>query len=264
MKIHVLMENTASRPDLATEKALSLFVETQRHTLLFDAGQTGAFGDNAKKMGVDLQDADLAVLSHGHYDHGGGLSCFLAQNDHAPVYLSQHAFLPLFNGTEKYIGLDRSLQGHSRLIATQDDCIIDDTLSLHACNRKEKIRPTDPFGLTVKQGDQFLPDDFRHEQYLLVQEAGKRILFSGCSHKGILNIVHWFQPDILIGGFHFKKLDPQDPGDLGQLEQAAYGLLSYPTQYYTCHCTGTGQYQVLRQIMGDRLNSLSAGMSVTL
>ena len=45
-----------------------------------------------------------------------------------------------------------------------------------------------------------IPDDFRHEQYLLVTEGERRILFSGCSHKGVLNLAAWFEPDIMVGG----------------------------------------------------------------
>ena len=99
------------------------------------------------------------------------------------------------------------------------------------------------------------PDDFRHEQYLLIEEQGKRILISGCSHKGILNIARWFRPDVLIGGFHFMKMDPEDP----RLEQAALALLELPTVYYTGHCTGQEQFAKLKQWMGDRLHYISAG-----
>ena len=56
--------------------------------------------------GVDLAAVDLAVLSHGHYDHGGGLARFLELNSTAPVYLNEHAFEPHYHGAERYIGLD--------------------------------------------------------------------------------------------------------------------------------------------------------------
>ena len=108
MKITALIENTSAR-GLPTEHGLSLFVETAEHKFLFDMGQTDLFARNAETLGVDLSKVDFAVLSHGHYDHGGGLNTFLALNDHAPVYMSRYAFEPHYNGTEKNIGLDQGL-----------------------------------------------------------------------------------------------------------------------------------------------------------
>lgn len=264
MKISVLIENTSSESGVIAEHGLSLFIETKRHKILFDTGQTTAFAKNAEKMGIDLREADIAVLSHGHYDHGGGLKHFLELNGNAKVYMSQHAFKPYFNGVDKYIGLDQTLQGNERFTLTWDELQIDEELSLYSCNHKERIVPTDNFGLNMLMDGQLQPDDFRHEQYLLVQNGKQKVLFSGCSHKGILNIVNWFQPDILVGGFHFVKLDPDHPVDRKRLEEAARELLQYSTRYYTCHCTGTMQYQFLKEIMGDRLNYISAGQMVTL
>ena len=71
MKLVTLMENTTCREDLCCEHGLSLYLETGDHKILFDAGQSGAFAENAEKLGVNLQNVDFAVLSHGHYDHGG-------------------------------------------------------------------------------------------------------------------------------------------------------------------------------------------------
>lgn len=264
MKIDVLMENTAIHSQLTAEHGLSLLIETNRHKILFDAGQTGAFADNARYMGIDLQQVDLAVLSHGHYDHGGGLKRFLELNDHAPVYLSRDAFMPHFHGTQKYIGLDRSLIGSDRLVYTADELKIDGELSLYSCNQKEKSVPADSAGLHMITQGVLLPDDFRHEQYLLIHDQKRRILVSGCSHKGILNIANWFRPDVLIGGFHFMHLDPDVLSDRTFLENAAQRLLQGTAKYYTCHCTGVRPYQFLKEIMGDRLEFLAAGQSVCL
>ena len=85
MKIYTLMENTTCNEALACEHGLSLYIEAAGKRILFDAGQTGAFADNAEKMGIDLSQVDICILSHGHYDHGGGLKRFLEVNDHAPI-----------------------------------------------------------------------------------------------------------------------------------------------------------------------------------
>jgi 7,8-dihydropterin-6-yl-methyl-4-(beta-D-ribofuranosyl)aminobenzene 5'-phosphate synthase len=111
-------------------------------------------------------------------------------------------------------------------------------------------------GLNMIQDGRMTEDDFRHEQYLLVVENGKRILFSGCSHRDILNIMHWFRPDICIGGFHLSKL-PLDETLAGY----AKALDAYPTAYYTGHCTGTAQYQFMKERMRN-LHYLSVGDTV--
>lgn len=256
MKITTLVENTAISPDLTAEHGLSLFVETENSRFLFDAGQSGAFADNARKLGVDLKTADFAVLSHGHYDHGGGMARFLEINRRAKIYVNQNAFKSYYNGTEKYIGLDPRLRESPRLVLTGDEYTIAPGLALFSCNQRPRRIPTDPFGLTEGVGQFSLPDEFRHEHYLLIEENGRRILLSGCSHKGILNILHWFRPDILVGGFHFKQLTP----DSEQLRRYAEAMAKFDTVFYTGHCTGQAQYQVLKTILGSRLHAISTGI----
>jgi 7,8-dihydropterin-6-yl-methyl-4-(beta-D-ribofuranosyl)aminobenzene 5'-phosphate synthase len=229
-------------------------VETKGIKLLFDFGQTEAFAENAEKLGIDLSEADVAVLSHGHYDHSGGLERFLQLNETAPVYISRYAFRPHFNADGKDIGVAAELRGIDRLILTQDRMDLGGDMTLLSCNDLGRPYPTDAYGL--KEYDR--PDEFLHEQYLLVEENGKRIVLSGCSHKGILNIAGWLQPDVLIGGFHFMKLDPET--DRKTLDNAAKELLHSDTVYYTGHCTGAAQYDYLKTIMGDRLQALTTGM----
>ena len=105
MKITTLMENTASAECYTAEHGLSIFIETKNHVILFDSGASGAFADNAEKLGVDLGKVEMAVLSHGHYDHGGGLLRFMEKNKTAPIYMSACAFEPhLKNGGAEDIG----------------------------------------------------------------------------------------------------------------------------------------------------------------
>ncbi|MBQ3048539.1 MAG: MBL fold metallo-hydrolase, partial [Oscillospiraceae bacterium] len=138
MKITVLAENVSAHENIGAEHGLSLYIETSEHKILFDMGQSSLFTENAEKLGVDLSDIDAAVLSHGHYDHGGGLGEFLELNRTAPVYLSRFAFEPHYNGTEKYIGLDTSLAKSDRLIFTDDSCKIGEGLTLFTCNSFDK------------------------------------------------------------------------------------------------------------------------------
>ena len=230
MKITALTENTSSREDLGSEHGLSLFIETGETRLLFDMGQSGLFAENAEKLGVDLSSAELAVLSHGHYDHGGGLPVFLEINDRAPVFLSRYAFDECHNAEGKYIGLDLKLKIEPRLVFTGEETELSPALHLYACNEREPAHPIDSAGLTVRRGGEVVPDGFRHEQYLLIEEAGKRVLISGCSHKGILNLLDWFAPDVVVGGFHLMKR-PADgqPGPLrGSPGEGGHAFLYLP------------------------------------
>ena len=252
MKITALTENTTENSNLNTEHGLSLYIETENRKILFDMGQTDLFAENAEKLGVDISAVDIAVLSHGHYDHGGGISKFLQINDKAPVYISKYAFEPHYSGKEKYIGLDISLCNNERLITVDDYFQLDDNLELFSCNQHNREYPTNSFGLNMIVNDNMVDDDFRHEQYLLITENKKKVLISGCSHKGILNIMQWFNPDVLVGGFHFMKLDPTGK-ESSELENSANLLKNFNTTYYTCHCTGVEQYNYIKIIWASKL-----------
>ena len=261
MKITVLCENTSFCEDLLAEHGLSLYVETKKHKLLFDMGQTDAFWRNAERLGIDLGQVDVAVLSHGHYDHGGGLVYFLEHNQKAKVYVSRHAFGAYHNAAGDYIGLDSTLKNSDRIVLVGDALKIDEELSLYSCNDRQCAHEIKHYGLGVREADTLLPDGFLHEQYLLVNDGQKRVLFSGCAHKGVLNIVQWFAPDVFVGGFHFMKLDP-DTADRQLLQQAAKEMLTYPTVYHTGHCTGLPQFDYLKTLMGQKLHSLSTGKEI--
>ena len=261
MKIYTLMENTTCNEALVCEHGLSLYIEAAGKRILFDAGQTGAFADNAEKMGIDLSQVDICILSHGHYDHGGGLKRFLELNNHAKVYVSRHAFGDYYNGEEKFIGLDWELLNSEQITFVRDNLTLSDTLSLHTCPNFPQVYFTDAYGMQVKRRNQLEVDDFRHEMYLLIREGERRIIVSGCSHRGVMNLKTWFAPDVFIGGFHLMKLDPAS--DAAQLHHIADQLLQGHTVYYTGHCTGEGPYACLKAHMGDRLHALSTGMTLT-
>ena len=263
MRITTLIENTSCGDGFASEHGISLLIETGKHIILFDAGQSDAFARNAEKLGVDLRDVDFAVLSHGHYDHGGGLTRFLEINEKAPVYVNCHAFEEHFHGADRYIGLDCRLKESGRILFAGDECRVDEGITLYSGNGRETVTPVDSSGLCVKKDGVLCPEDFCHEQYMLVEEDGMRCLFSGCSHRGILNIMHWFAPDVLVGGFHFKDIALDDAGR-ERLRKAADVLLGYRTVYYTGHCTGMEQYRFLKELMGDALHYISAGSVISL
>lgn len=257
MKIIPLSENTSHYPEIENEHGLCLYIETSEYKILFDFGQSDLFCRNAKRLGIDIENVDIAILSHGHYDHGGGHTAFRKSNSHAPLYVSQHAFDKFYS--DKYIGLPDTVAGDPNLVFVHQTHTIAPGITLYSGNCV-MFDKTTCGNLTTEQNGIRVPDDFRHEIYLLIQENGKSVLFSGCSHRGILQITKHFAPDVLIGGFHFKNLDPREYHTY--LENAAATLCVQNTLYYTCHCTGIPQYNFLKERMGAQLHYLSCAKSI--
>lgn len=288
MIIKTLMENTTKDCKLSSEHGLSLYIEACGHKILFDAGQTDAFAKNAEVMGVELADVDIAILSHGHYDHSGGLVRFLELNQKAKLYINEHAFNKFYSmktkapaevsspeavayisevsspdGVDytpvlKEIGIAPTFKEQERVVITSDSTMLGEGIQLLTCNSKERQYTSNSDNLFVETEDKVEADTFLHEQYLLITEQDKRVLISGCSHKGIQNIVSWFQPDVLVGGFHFKGITMDAEGK-AKLEEHATMLQKYDAKYYTCHCTGVEQYEYMKKQMGTQVEYLAAG-----
>lgn len=257
MKIHCLIENTLAHPGLVAEHGLSLLIETGGLRILFDMGASPSFAENAALMGLDLAAVDMAVLSHGHYDHGGGLLRFLELNNHAPVWVSPHAFEPHFNAAGKDIGLSPALAGHPRLrSAIEGITHLAPGITLHRATTLPATYPPAGEGMSTIATGTRMPDDFRHEQYLLIEDAGRRILISGCTHRGILNIATHFKADFLTGGFHLMK------STAAECRQVAHILSSLPTTFYTGHCTGSVAFGILKSRLGNRLHHFSTGQAM--
>ncbi|MBQ8418669.1 MAG: MBL fold metallo-hydrolase [Phascolarctobacterium sp.] len=257
MKIYALLENISHNESLACEHGLSLYIEADGKKILFDTGASDLFADNAQKMGINLKTVDFAVISHGHYDHGGGLKKFIELNETAPIYISNKGFEQYYSGTDFNVSIPAGLAGNERFILTSAPLKLSEHITLLNCNDREAKYYANPYGLNKLVNGEFIPDDFLHEQYLIIEENGKRIVISGCSHKGILNIMEWLKPDILIGGFHFFKLTTEGE-DKATLDKSALILNEHNATYYTCHCTGVEQYDYLKAQM-PRLNYLSTG-----
>lgn len=257
MKIYALLENISHDESLACEHGLSLYIEADGKKILFDTGASDLFAINAEKMGIDLKAVDFAVISHGHYDHGGGLKKFIELNETAPIYISDKGFDQYYSGTDFNVSIPEGLAGNERFVLTSAPIKLSENITLLNCNERQAKYYADTYGLNKLVNGEFIPDDFLHEQYLIIEENGKRIVISGCSHKGILNIMEWLQPDILVGGFHFFRLTTAGEDAL-TLDKSANILNQHNATYYTCHCTGVEQYEYLKAQM-PKLNYLATG-----
>ncbi len=270
MKITVLLENTACREDVKREHGLSLHVAAGTHSVLFDMGPNAAFLENAEKLGVDVAAVDTAFLSHAHDDHSGGLALFCKRNETAPVYLQKEAWGQYYVVTPqkcRYLGLDKALRRYeSRFRLTEGVTKIDETLTVFSGGMGRDLWSHANDTLREKVGDDYPPDAFRHEQNLIVTENGKAVLFGGCAHNGIVNILRRAEellgraPDAVFAGFHLfnPSLGQSEPRSL--VEAVAQELAARPgTAYYTGHCTGQEAFGVLKETLGDRLHHMSGG-----
>ena len=245
-----------------SEHGLSLLIEANGRTVLFDAGQSGAIVGNASALGIDLSKVDTAVLSHGHYDHADGFPAFFQVNETACVYAHTGFDLPHYHG-EKFIGVCPELAGSSRVRLVCSSLNLGDGFSLVSYADRTPVWPIDSDCLEEDARDGREPERFLHEHYLIVRENDVCLLVSGCSHRGIANIMQWSRDEGIthvIGGFHLMRT----PTDSNRIEQTAHELLRYPATYLTCHCTGLDQYARLKELMGDKLGYLSTGSVVQL
>ncbi|MFW5685450.1 MAG: MBL fold metallo-hydrolase, partial [Spirochaetota bacterium] len=165
--ITVLLENNAASEDLAYEHGLSIWIETPDGAVLFDTGHSDAFVQNAERLGVRVERAAALVISHGHYDHAGGLAAALSRTD-APLYVGPGIADPratTTNGVRRDIGLDPSVlesaRGRVRLVAERTR-ILDAVEVFPAAPRLGPI-PSDNARLMRRTDAGYEPDPFHDE-----------------------------------------------------------------------------------------------------
>lgn len=278
MRVTVLMENSTPSSRLAARHGLSLWLELDDgRRVLFDMGPNDGFLANARSLGVDVTEADLAVVSHGHYDHGGGLGAFLAACGDAgrdvPVYVREHAFEEHVSGTpERHhaIGLDPALATDPRVRPTGERCDLGGGLALFSTARRAHPTARSNGRLMERRDGALVPDRFLHEQSLLVREGDRLALVSGCSHGGVLNLMDAAEGlagaplTSVVAGFHLMDPSGGTVEDEGLTRSLARELAARPARYLTCHCTGTDAFALLRDELGGRVSYLHVGSRVTL
>lgn len=284
MYIRNLVENTCMRYGLQGEHGLSFYIETAGHKVLFDTGASMKFWKNARRMGIRLEDVDTVILSHGHHDHGGGLTAFLEKNTKAKIYMRKSAFRRHYSDLRKETGgtlpdiaecadisLDRALMDHDRMIYVDKPMyMIDNELMLLSGIIPLRLQPDTCRRLYEEDGQGLNYDTFTHEQHLIITEGGRHALFCGCSHTGIVNILENFRenigtaPDLVVGGFHLSNPRQGTMADERLMEKIAAELMRYEDcRYYTCHCTGKQAYEWLRIRMGEQIQYVATGDAVT-
>jgi 7,8-dihydropterin-6-yl-methyl-4-(beta-D-ribofuranosyl)aminobenzene 5'-phosphate synthase len=283
MKVTVLVENTRleDRSDLHAEHGLSLHIERQGQQILFDTGASDAFLPNAGRLEVDLAAVDLAVISHHHYDHGGGLARFLETNGRSKVYLRSHDaagfyFRALGGLVKRPIGLDRTLfkTYADRFEFVDRPTEVAPDLFILTKVGEPYPRPKGNRYLFVEKEGALRLDSFDHELVMVLRKEDGLVVFTGCSHLGILNMVDAVTKQFegtpikaVFGGFHLVSIPIFNTmaGSKAEVEEIGREMLRYPiAKVFTGHCTGSKAYRVLKGVMGEKLAYLPTGSSVAI
>ena len=282
MRIVALLENTLAEreKDLTPEHGLSLYIERDDQRLLFDTGATQAFRQNAERLGIDIAGVDVAVISHHHFDHGGGLPYFLETNHEAKVYLRKcdegdYTFRA-FGIIKKYIGLDTELFQRYPARFEFVEGFTEILPGVFILTEIEKRYPL-PKGnrrLFVERAGVRSLDNFEHELVMVVKEEAGLAVFTGCAHGGILNMIDTVVrrfPGVAIkavfGGFHLVGIPVLNTmaGSRREVEDIGREMLKYPIgSVYTGHCTGMKAYRILKRVMGEKLQHFPTGSEVVL
>lgn len=150
MKIITLMENTCGAEGFLFEHGLSLYIETKKHKILMDTGSSDGFLKNAERLGVDLTGVDAVFLSHGHYDHSGGILAFSELNPSASIYMQKLAGGDYYHG-DRYIGIDKKILKLPQAKLLQGNCKLDEELSLFTDITGRRCYPQSNLALTKKR-----------------------------------------------------------------------------------------------------------------
>ena len=263
MKITCLIENLVYRGGLIAEHGLSFLIETGSHNILFDTGQTGNFALNASRLGIDIATVDAVVLSHGHYDHTGGLAKFMELNEKAAIYLKKEALWPKFNGKKEIGFIHKNLSLHHRVKFVTDTVEI--APDIFIINGAPVINQEDThwkYFITESEG-KLIPDSFEDEIFLSIVNEGKLSVISSCSHRGISNILRSatekfnYPVNMIAGGFHLKDAQPEAIKPIVELFKTIN-----PEKIGVCHCTGLVHYELLRKHFPEQTFYFHTGVMV--
>lgn len=278
MQIISLIDNIRSpeHPELAVEHGISIAILLDDgRSILFDSGQSDAFLRNARLLQVDIAHIDAAVFSHHHYDHCGGIPFFINQNPTAPLFLRPIPEGRCVSWTEgrplKNAGIKSEIftQHAERFnFVHQFSEILPSIYIITEISRHHPLPKGNNRLFLEKEGKRWL-DPFEHELILVIKEHDTLVVFTGCSHRGILNmldsVIQTFPGipiELLFGGFHLIDSSASNnlAGSPQEIEDLGRALLTYPVrQYYTGHCTGKNAFDLLKGVMGERLEYFYTG-----
>ena len=255
LKITTLIENLPDADgNLQYEHGFSAYIEANGERILFDTGQTGAFAENAEMLGIDLSATDAVILSHGHYDHTGGVPELLSLiNKETPVYAGKEFFLPKYkrleDGTWKYNGNPFEKEQLPKLHYIEEDVtVLSENLYLFKNfargNNFETVNPK----FFVKTEVGFEQDLFPDEIALGLKTKQGLVLIVGCSHVGIVNILEHVKKHLpipvaaVLGGTHLIEAGEERLQETVK-EFKTHGIKTIAVS----HCTGEAGMELLQK-----------------
>lgn len=271
MRFRFLMENKTDGPGCVAEHGLSIYIEAQGKKLLFDTGASALFAQNAQKLGVDLSQVDALIISHGHYDHTGGVPAFCEINAAAAVYIHKNAFYETY-GLEKNGEWEKETCGirwthaqrkaiEPRLVRTSGVTRLSETIAISGTIPvAEGCESTETFYRKLVGGG-FEVDPMDHEQILVIREPEGLYVFSGCSHRGVPAAIHCARAlfggeriAALVAGMHLYNASKEMRRKV--IEQI---LREDMEVVMPVHCTGIEGICDLKAALGDKCVAATAG-----
>lgn len=261
IKLTTLSENTASPAGIA-EWGLSVLVEADGWKILFDTGSGTAAMHNANLLGLDLRQIDCLVLSHGHFDHTGGLLDFIRRTGpkkviaHPDIWARKYGSLD--DSPPRYIGIPHAREalessGADFRLSREPVKITDRIMTTGEVPMVTDYEIIEKY-LRVKEGDELKPDPLADDLSLVIDTDYGLVVILGCAHRGIVNnllraksITGKDTIYAAIGGTHLVHADQ------ARLEKTAVALLEMGVQHLgVSHCTGFYASSYLAEVFGDR------------
>lgn len=268
--VTILVDNQAGA-GLVGEHGLSMWIETDGLRILFDTGQGVALAPNARALDVELGRADILVLSHGHYDHTGGVPHVLQRARYAKVYCHPGVARPRYiihNGEPKPIQMPHPSVAAidklpaERLFWVQQPLALSETVGITGpIPRRTGYEDTGGAFYLDPEGRR--PDPIDDDLALWIRTGGGMIVCVGCSHAGIVNTLqhirslnHGLPIRAVIGGFHLIHADRR------RIDRTLAALRQMEVdRVVPCHCTGRAAIDSLQKEPGARVVEGAAGMT---